>query len=623
FVRLSPSWSRTLRYETHELLARPYLERVHPDDVDAVRTELEKLRVTGEPVRLESRIGTSDGSWRSIAWTLTLDLASGLIHGVGRDITADKEAHEALQQAEKAVRSAQKMEAIGQLTGGVAHDFNNLLQVIGGNLYLLAKDVVGREQSEQRVRHALAGVARGAKLASQLLAFGRRQPLAPKVVNLGRFVRGLDDMLRRALGEGIQIETIVSGGLWNTLVDPFQVENALLNLAINARDAMKGHGHLTIEAGNAYLDDAYTLANPDATPGQYVMLAVTDTGSGIAPEVLDRVFEPFFTTKPEGQGTGLGLSMVYGFVRQSGGHLKIYSEPGQGTTVRMYLPRARAEEDLPTAMEAGPVTGGSETVLVAEDDEDVRDTVVDMLVELGYRVLKARDAQGALVIIESGIPIDLLFTDVVMPGPLRSPELARKARERLPGIAVLFTSGYTANAIVHDGRLDDGVELLSKPYSRDEMARKIRYVLRTQQQRNAASKVLTGLPAASAEAPADIRGLRIVLVEDDDLVREGTSAMLSTMDLVVCEAADGASAMQLVLTGPVDVMIVDVGLPDMSGIDLAVKAVAQRPGLRVIFASGYDVVLTDDHRALLPHVASLRKPYSAEDLVRELQTVSR
>ncbi len=356
------------------------------------------------------------------------------------------------ERVEEALRHAQKMEAIGKLTGGVAHDFNNLLQVIAGNLQLLARDIAGHEAGERRLRNALAGVTRGSKLASQLLAFGRRQPMRPKVVNLGRFIREMDDMLRRALGEEIEIETVISGGLWNTMVDPSQVENALLNLAINARDAMRGRGKLTIEAGNASLDAVYAAAHPDVRPGQYVMLAVTDTGSGMSGEVIEHAFEPFFTTKPEGQGTGLGLSMVWGVVKQSEGHIKIYSELGEGTTIRIYLPRSRQEEDRTPETETAPAVGGTETILVVEDDEDVRNTVVDMLTDLGYRVLKARDAQSGWAIIESGVPIDLLFTDVVMPGPLRSPELARKARERLPDIAVLFTSGYTENAIVHGGR---------------------------------------------------------------------------------------------------------------------------------------------------------------------------
>jgi PAS domain S-box-containing protein len=380
--------------------------------------------------------------------------------------------------AELALRQAQKIEALGQLTGGVAHDFNNLLQVVSGNLALLSKDVAGNLRAETRVQNALAGVARGAKLASQLLAFGRRQALEPKVVNLGRFIANMDDMLRRALGEEIELQTIVSGGLWNTLVDPSQIENAILNLAINARDAMHGHGRLTIEASNAVLDHRYALAAAeDLKPGPYVMIAVTDTGCGMTPETLERALEPFFTTKPEGRGTGLGLSMVYGLVKQSLGHLKIYSELNVGTTVKLYLPQAPAPEDRLEENPEEPAEGGVETILVVEDDEDVRETTVALLRELGYRVLKARDAASALTVIESGAHIDLLFTDVVMPGPLRSPDLVRRVKERSPRIGVLFTSGYAENAIVHGGRLDPGVELLSKPYSREALARKVRHVL--------------------------------------------------------------------------------------------------------------------------------------------------
>jgi signal transduction histidine kinase len=350
-----------------------------------------------------------------------------------------------------ALQQAQKMETIGKLTGGVAHDFNNLLQVISGNLQLLARDVQGNEKAERRVANALAGVQRGSKLASQLLAFGRRQPLEPRVLNIGRFLGGMEDMLRRALGEAIAIEVITSGGLWNCQADPTQLENAILNLAINARDAMAG---------------------------QYVMLAVTDTGTGIDPKLIEQVFEPFFSTKPEGQGSGLGLSMVYGFVKQSGGHVKIYSELGHGTTLKLYLPRVRGREELVvTSPETVTMRGGNETILVAEDDPDVQATVVELLTDLGYIVLRANDAQSALSVIESGVAIDLLFTDVVMPGALKSPELARLARARLPELMVLFTSGYTENAIVHDGRLDVGVELLSKPYTREQLARKVRAVL--------------------------------------------------------------------------------------------------------------------------------------------------
>jgi signal transduction histidine kinase len=384
---------------------------------------------------------------------------------------------EVRQAAEAALQQAQKMETIGKLTGGVAHDFNNLLQVISGNLQMLERDVAGNAKAERRVENALAGVTRGAKLASQLLAFGRRQPLEPRVLNIGRFLGGMDDMLRRTLGEAIEIEIAAAPDLWNAMADPAQIENAVLNLAINARDAMDEAGKLTIAVSNAFLDADAVRAMPDMAAGHYVLIAVTDTGCGMAPEVAEQAFEPFFSTKAEGKGSGLGLSMVYGFVKQSGGHVRIESAPGAGTTVKLYMPRVRRREDSAALPEDLPAMGGSETILVAEDDEAVRATVVGLLEELGYRVLTAADARGALEVIESGVAIDLLFTDVVMPGPLKSPELARKARRRLPEIGVLFTSGYTEDAIVHGGKLDAGVELLSKPYTREALARRVRAVL--------------------------------------------------------------------------------------------------------------------------------------------------
>jgi CheY-like chemotaxis protein len=457
-------------------------------------------------------------------------------------------------------------------------------------------------------------VSRGSKLASQLLAFGRRQPLAPKVVNLGRFIRGLDDLLRRALGDGVEIETVISGGLWHTLVDPSQVENALLNLAINARDAMSGHGRLTIEAGNSALTDDYVAHHADVQPGQYVMLAVTDTGCGMTPDVIDHVFEPFFTTKPEGQGTGLGLSMVYGFVRQSGGHIKIYSEPGHGTTIRIYLPRAHGEEDIAMEVDAGPVTGGTETVLVVEDDEEVRGTVCDLLTDLGYRVLKARDAHNALAIVDSGVAIDLLFTDVVMPGPLRSPELARHARARLPDIAVLFTSGYTDNAIVHGGRLDQGIELLSKPYTREALARKIRHVLRNQRQRAAGTQPLGHAPRAKGGPDRRARSMRVLFVEDDELIRTATADLLQSLGHAVFEAADAARALSILETTSVDVLMTDVGLPDMSGDRLAAEVRRTSPAIKVIFATGADRPPADAGAPSAEPAYVLRKPYDAAAL---------
>ena len=396
---------------------------------------------------------------------------------VTKDVTEKHEAAIALKKTEQALQQAQKMETIGKLTGGIAHDFNNLLQIISGNLQLLSAEITGNQHAERRVTNALAGVRRGAKLASYLLSFGRRQALDPKVVNIGRFVIDMEDMLQRSLGETIEVETILADDLWNTFVDVAQVENALLNLAVNARDAMESVGKLTIEISNVVLDENYACTHVEVSAGEYVMLAVSDVGSGMSPEVVTQAFEPFFSTKAEGKGTGLGLSMVYGFVKQSGGHVNIYSELGYGTTVKLYLPRSTEQEGRLAMQTIEEIVGGSETILVAEDDEQVRTTAIEILSALGYTVLHAADAESALSLIEGGAKVDLLFTDVVMPGPLRSPELARKARERLPDLAVLFTSGYTQNAIVHGGRLDAGVELLSKPYSREALARKVRSVI--------------------------------------------------------------------------------------------------------------------------------------------------
>lgn len=382
-----------------------------------------------------------------------------------------------LMQAEEALRQSQKMESIGNLTGGIAHDFNNLLHVISGNLQLLRREVAGNASAEKRVKNALDGVNRSAKLSSQLLSFARRQPLEPKVINLGRFIVDMEDILRKAVGDGVTIEIVIGEDPWNTLIDPGNVENAILNLAINARDAMDGQGELRVEVSNTFLDADYERAHEEVIRGDYVMVEVRDTGTGMAPDVVEKAFEPFFTTKLDGRGTGLGLSMVYGFVKQSGGHIEIHSELGRGTSIKLYLPRSKRSEEQLDSADSLPVIGGSEMVLVAEDDEVVRETVVAMLNDLGYRVLKAKDAHSALTIIESGMPIDVLFTDVVMPGSLKSTELASKARERMPSLAVLFTSGYAEDVIVHSGKLDENVELLSKPYTREALARKLRHVL--------------------------------------------------------------------------------------------------------------------------------------------------
>jgi PAS domain S-box-containing protein len=450
-----------------------WADNVHPDDFDrCLEIYLASFKAR-QPFTMNYRLKRHDGVYREILDNGAPYHRSGRFAGYfGSCIDISD-----LRLMEEQLRQTQKLDAIGQLTGGVAHDFNNLLHVIGGNLQLLEKDVPRDERAQRRLQLAREAVDRGAKLASQLLSYARQQSLAPRVINLGRLVRGMDDMLRRALGESVEIETVVAGGLWNAHVDPTQVETAILNLAVNARDAMEGRGKLTVEAGNARLDDAYCAELPDVQPGQYVMLAVSDTGCGMSPDIAQKVFDPFFTTKREGEGTGLGLSMVHGFVKQSGGHIKVYSEPGHGTTIRVYLPRSREREDAPVNVTTRVSPGAGEVVLLVEDDDEVRATATDMLADLGYAVLKARDADAAHAIIESGAGIDLLFTDVVMPGGISSRDLARMVQQRLPGLPILFTSGYTDNAIVHGGRLDPGVELLSKPYTREELARKLRQVL--------------------------------------------------------------------------------------------------------------------------------------------------
>ena len=373
---------------------------------------------------------------------------------------------------------SQRLEAVGQLTGGVAHDFNNLLTVVLGNADLLAEPGMTEPQRQQALQMLIGAAERGAVLTRQLLAFARKQPLMPSEVDVNALVTGFDPLLRRTLGEQVEIEVVRGAGLWTAMVDPTQLESALLNLCLNARDAMPRGGRLTLETANTALYLRYSEQHADVEPGQYVMLAVSDAGTGIDPAHLGRVFEPFFTTKEKGKGTGLGLAMVYGFVKQSGGHVAIYSEPGHGTTVKLYLPRAlgprAAVERVPEEAEA---RGGAETVLVVEDDEPVRMLAGLELGAMGYRVLEAATGAEALVVLRTGEHIDLLFTDIVMPGGMTGRELADEAGRMRPGLRVLFTSGYTENAIVHHGRLDAGVQLLPKPYRRADLARAVRHAL--------------------------------------------------------------------------------------------------------------------------------------------------
>jgi len=381
------------------------------------------------------------------------------------------------RQTEEALRQAQKLEALGQMTGGIAHDFNNLLTVIIGATHLLQRAVAKDAQALQRIDMVTVAAERGARLIQQLLAFARRQPLEPEIVNLGHLMTEVLPMVRRAVGEKVSVEYVTSGGLWNTTIDATQFQTAVLNLAINGRDAMPDGGKLTIEVANAALDDAYAASHPEVEPGQYVMFAITDTGKGMDAATSMRALDPFFTTKPVGEGTGLGLPQVYGFVKQTGGHLKIYSEVDEGTTIKLYLPRELGDVFSQPRQAAALALTGTETVLLVDDDEIVRATVASMLESLGYEVLTASSGVEALSILENGIAIALLFTDVVMPGPISGRKLAERAVEINPAIKILFTSGYTENSIVHNSRLDTGVEFLSKPFDRERLAVKVRRVL--------------------------------------------------------------------------------------------------------------------------------------------------
>ena len=401
-------------------------------------------------------------------------LRQELTHNLEQRVAAEVQARSA---AEEQLRQSQKLEAIGGLTGGVAHDFNNLLQVVAGNLHLLARHEPDNPQVQRRVSAAIAAVERGAKLTSQLLAFARRQPLSPAVYNPLRIYEGLGELLQRALGETIHIDVQLPQDPWCINVDRNQLENALLNLAINARDAMKGEGVIRITGENIILNPP-DCAGKSINPGEYVRLAVADSGAGMSATILARAFEPFFTTKPNGHGTGLGLSMVFGFVRQSGGHVEVESVEGSGTVVQMYFPRNLGEpENHDTPVQLTQYSGGHETILVVEDNEGVRAAAVELLEQSGYTVLTAEDGDRAMLMLQAGLQPDLIFTDVVMPGRVKSTDLAEWARRQVPAIAVLFTSGHTRDILSSNHLLGNDIHLLSKPYGPDDLAQRVRSVL--------------------------------------------------------------------------------------------------------------------------------------------------
>jgi PAS domain S-box-containing protein len=426
------------------------------------RVEISAMHRSGKPITVELTV------------TAFRRRQSFVFNGFIRDRTAKL-------AMESQLRQAQKMEAVGQLTGGIAHDFNNLLAVIIGSLDGLGDMIKPNSRAKVLADMALKAALRGAELTRQLLVFSRRQPLEARAFNLNERVRSTTELLRRTLGEAVEVTFTPGDNLWPALADPTQFDAALTNLAINARDAMPGGGRIIIETSNKTLDKQYCAENVDVTPGNYVMLAVSDTGTGMSHEILERVFEPFFTTKSEGKGTGLGLSMVYGFAKQSHGHIKIYSEPGHGTTVRLYLPRADAAAPLATLEGADDDdTAMPATILVVEDNEDVRAVAVRQLMELGYDVIEAQNAKGALEILRQDVPIDLLFTDVVMPGGMTGDVLAREARKLRPALKALFTSGFAQAAIQSGGEVSEipAGSMLNKPYRKHELAQRVRDMLR-------------------------------------------------------------------------------------------------------------------------------------------------
>ena len=483
----NPGAQRIKGYDPDEIIGQHFSRFYTPEDIQlgvpklALAEAAEHGRFEAEGWRMRK-----DGSrfWASVVIDRIMDEAGELVGfaKVTRDVTERKQAQDELQRVQQQLAASQKLEAVGQLSGGIAHDFNNLLMIVLGNLENAernSRSLTGSANLHRALINAKRGAQRAAALTSRLLAFSRRQALDPQPINLNNFLNGLQEFLQRTLGERIEVQTVGSAGLWSIEADANHLESAIINLGINARDAMPDGGKLTVEAVNVLADEDYCRMNPELSPGQHVIVCVTDTGIGMTADVLNHAFEPFFTTKEPGQGTGLGLSQVYGFVKQSGGHVKIYSEVGQGTSIRMYFPRYHGEA-RPLDSNADEFRPGGErleTILVVEDDADLRAYVSELLRDLNYRVVVASSAQAALTILLQEEPkIDLLLTDVVMPG-IDGRELGRRAQQIRPNIKILYMTGYSRNAVVHQGRLDEGVELLEKPISQAKLALRVREML--------------------------------------------------------------------------------------------------------------------------------------------------
>jgi PAS domain S-box-containing protein len=476
---VNPSWTRLLGWSIEETIGHNVIEFLGETDRDPARGRLGELSKGHSLAEHDAVFRTRSGELKTIAFTSVPE--NGTVYGFGRDVTAEREAAAALAATEEALRQSQKMEAVGQLTGGIAHDFNNLLQGITGSLEIIERRVAQGRISElgRFLTGATTAANRAAALTHRLLAFSRRQPLDPRPVRANPLVASMEDLLRRTIGERIDLELVLAGGLWLTLCDPNQLENAILNLVINARDAMPDGGKLTIETCNAHLDDAYAARQRDVSPGQYICICVTDTGTGMDADTIAKAFEPFFTTKPIGQGTGLGLSMIYGFARQSDGYAKIYSEVGEGTTFKLYLPRFRGrtdDADEVPQLSAVHATDAGEIVLVVEDEPVVRGLIVETLNELGYRAIEAADGPKGVEILRSSRRIDLLITDIGLPG-LNGRQVADAGRAVRPGLKVLFMTGYAENAALASGFLEPGMTMITKPFAMEALATRIRTII--------------------------------------------------------------------------------------------------------------------------------------------------
>lgn len=597
FRSVNPAWTAVLGHQAAEVVNRHQSEFRHPEDFELSERWVQQVRQGTIVPELEARYMHKDGSYRWISWRAAPP-EDGLIYAIGRDMTETRTQAARLAEAQERLRQSQKMESIGQLTGGVAHDFNNILSIISGNLEFLQRQGNAHLTSRERqsITYAMEGVHRATGLTRSLLAFSRRQPLDPRQVELDRLVGGMSALLKRTIGEDITIHADLAAEESWIHVDPNQLESAILNLAVNARDAMENGGSLVIGTKAVQLS-----GDQDLPDGRYVVVSVADTGTGMDAETLGKVFEPFFTTKEVGKGTGLGLSQVYGFVSQSGGTVRISSAVGQGTTVKIYLPRLASDAATEEAEQAPLVTPRAvraETVLVVEDDPDVRRYSAASVRELGYTVLEAHDGPSALKLLHDNPAVDLLFTDVVLPNKMNGKELADQATGERAGLAVLYVSGYSRDALIKDGRLTPNIHLLNKPFSFAQLGTEIRRALDERQ---------IAIP-------------RILVVEDEPLVRMLAVDTLEAAGYRVDQAASGAEALEKMRAGgAVAAVVVDIGLPDTRGDILANQIRQMIASLPIVIASGYQ---EDDLRARFEnteHMGFVGKPYAGTRLVETLQ----